>query len=206
MTNKLTLFLADDQKMLSSALATLLSLESDLELLGTADNGRDALTQILELRPQIALLDIEMPQMTGLEVAQALRLVAPEIKIIILTTFAQRHYFEEAVKHQVNAYLLKDSPIDQLVHAIHEVQNGLTVYAPELVHNMLRAEINPLTERELDVLSQIAQGQTTADIATTLYLSQGTVRNYISSILSKTGAQSRIEALNIARKHHWITK
>lgn len=166
--------------------------------------GESALQDILRLKPDVAILDIEMPKRTGLEVAEEIQSL--NTKVIILTTFARQNYFETAVRIGVQGYLLKDSPTDRLTETINAVVKGATVYDPELVRHVLRTENNPLTEREIDVLQAIAEGKRTSAIAEAVFLSQGTVRNYISSILSKTGAQSRIEAVNIAKKHQWMNR
>ena len=199
-----TLYLADDQKMLLSALAALLDLEDDFQVVGTATDGATALSEIQLKKPQVAILDIEMPGLTGLQVAEKLRETNSPSKIIILTTFAQEAYFQQAVRAQVNGYLLKDSKSDFLVRTIHDVLEGQTVFAPELVRSVLRAEKNPLTEREMEVLRAMQSGSSTAEIAQTVYLSPGTVRNYISSILSKTGSHNRIEAINTAKTNKWL--
>lgn len=195
-------YIAEDQKMLNSALTSLLQLEENLEVIGSALEGETALKDIVSLKPDVAILDIEMPKMTGLEVAEAIQ--SSDTKVIILTTFARQSYFEIAVAVQVLGYLLKDSPTDKLTEAINAVVNGETIYDPELVRHVLRKEKNPLTEREIEVLNCLAEGIPTQAIAETVFLSSGTVRNYISSILSKTGARSRIEAVNVARKHQWM--
>lgn len=166
--------------------------------------GESALQDILRLKPDVAILDIEMPERTGLEVAEEIQSL--NTKVIILTTFARQNYFETAVRIGVQGYLLKDSPTDRLTETINAVVKGATVYDPELVRHVLRTENNPLTEREIDVLQAIAEGKRTSAIAEAVFLSKGTVRNYISSILSKTGAQSRIEAVNIAKKHQWLNR
>ncbi|WP_338215130.1 response regulator transcription factor [Companilactobacillus muriivasis] len=199
-----TIFLAEDQKLLNTALATLLSLEDDLEVIGTATNGEIALSSIITKNPDVAILDIEMPKLSGLDVAQQIHLLKLPIKVIILTTFANAQYFAQAVAADVNGYLLKDNPTEQLVKAIHEVLDGKTIFSPELVSTIISAEKNPLTKRELDVLKEIKTGKSSKDIAKAVFLSEGTVRNYISSILSKTGTSSRIEALNVAEKNKWI--
>lgn len=195
-------YIAEDQKMLNSALTSLLQLEENLEVIGSALEGETALKDIVSLKPDVAILDIEMPKMTGLEVAEAIQ--SSDTKVIILTTFARQSYFEIAVAVQVLGYLLKDSPTDKLTEAINAVVNGETIYDPELVRHVLRKEKNPLTEREIEVLNCLAEGIPTQAIAETVFLSSGTVRNYISSILSKTGARSRIEAVNVAKKHQWM--
>ncbi|MFH5811728.1 DNA-binding response regulator [Companilactobacillus sp. FL22-1] len=199
-----SIYLAEDQEMLNTALATLLGLEDDLEVVGSATDGMTAFNEIIKLQPEVAILDIEMPELTGLEIAKQLRLLKQPIKIIILTTFAQESYFEQAVRYDVNAYLLKDNPTDQLIETIHAVLTGKTIFSPELVKTVINSEKNPLTPREIDILKLINTGASTKDIAKLAFLSEGTVRNYISSILSKTGCKSRIEALNISKNNKWI--
>ncbi|KRK08279.1 two-component response regulator [Lactobacillus pasteurii DSM 23907 = CRBIP 24.76] len=196
--------MAEDQTMLGSALAMLLDLEDDFEVVGTANNGKDALEEIIELQPTVTILDIEMPKMSGLEVAKQLRLLKLDTKIIILTTFARSKYFKEALSAHVDGYLLKDSPSDSLIDSIRTILLGNTVFDPKLVNGVLDTVDNPLTDRELEVLSGLKQFATTKELAKNLFLSEGTVRNYISSILSKTGTSSRLEAVNLAEKKHWI--
>lgn len=198
------IYLAEDQEMLNTALATLLNLEDDIEVVGTSTNGLDAVKEISQLKPDLAILDIEMPNLSGLEVSDLLRKSKQPIKIIILTTFAQKSYFEQAVKYRVNAYLLKDNPTDELIKTIHEVLDGQTIFSPELVKTVISAEENPMTDREMDILREIKTGASSKEIAQRVFLSEGTVRNYISSILSKTATTSRIEALNVATQHKWI--
>lgn len=199
-----TIYLADDQKMLLSALAGLLDLEDDFDVVGTATDGEQALTEIKISQPDVAILDIEMPKITGIDVARQLHQESCATKVIILTTFAQEAYFQQAVASEVNGYLLKDSKSDLLIRTIHDILNGQTIFAPELVRVVLRAEKNPLTDREIDILRAITKGLSTEEIAGTVFLSEGTVRNYISSILSKTGSHNRIEAINIAKVNKWI--
>ncbi|MGX7328950.1 response regulator transcription factor [Enterococcus bulliens] len=199
-----TLFLAEDQKMLNTTLTTILDLEEDFTVIGNATDGKTALDKILTLQPDVAILDIEMPEQTGLEIAKAIRLANLPIKIIILTTFARENYFQDAIAANVNAYLLKDSPSDLLISSIRQVLEGNTIFSPELVKSVLRAEKNPLTKREMSVLEVIQTGASTAQMAKILFLTEGTLRNYISSILSKTGTHSRIEAINIAKKNGWL--
>ncbi|HIY93649.1 response regulator transcription factor [Companilactobacillus sp. HBUAS56275] len=199
-----TIYIAEDQEMLNSALSAILDLEDDFEIAGNATDGQTAFQEITTLKPDVAILDIEMPNLTGLDVAQELRLNQQKIKIIILTTFARKKYFESAVASEVNAYLLKDSPTDKLVDTIHKVLDGQTIYDANLVSNILTTVKNPLTPQELNIMNEFALGKSTQEIAESVFLSNGTVRNYISSILSKTGTHSRIEALNIAKKNSWI--
>lgn len=199
-----TLFLAEDQKMLNTTLTTILDLEEDFTVIGNATDGKTALDKILKLQPDVAILDIEMPEQTGLEIAKAIRLANLPIKIIILTTFARENYFQDAIAANVNAYLLKDNPSNLLISSIRQVLEGNTIFSPELVKSVLRAEKNPLTKREMSVLEVIQTGASTAQMAKILFLTEGTLRNYISSILSKTGTHSRIEAINIAKKNGWL--
>lgn len=198
------LYLVEDQAMLKSALITILNLEDDLQVMGSALNGVDALTELLKLDIDVAILDIELPKMTGLDIAAKLHEIRPTVKVIILTTFAQPMYFQQALAANVAGYLLKDSPSDRLIETIHQVLDGETIYEPKLVVGMYQASQNPLTERELDVLHLLQKADNTAMIANKLALSNGTVRNYISAILSKLGAHSRLEALQIAEKNKWI--
>ena len=157
-----------------------------------------------QLKPDVAVLDIEMPKLTGLDVADKIHDSELPTKVIILTTFAQKAYFERAIAAQVNGYLLKDRPSDDLIDVIRKVMTGQTVYAPELVTNMVTAESNPLTDRELAVLAAVASGLSSKQIAASLFLSEGTVRNYLSAIFSKLGVHNRIEAVQMAKKNKWL--
>jgi two-component system response regulator DesR len=185
-------------------LAQLLDLEDDLEVIGTYCDGESAFNHIKYEKPDVAVLDIEMPKKTGLEVAKQINDQKLPVKTIILTTFANKNYFETAVKAHVRGYLLKDIPSDELIQSIHEVMAGKTIYSPELVSSILGDVNNPLSKKETQILTEIKKGRSTAEISQALYLSNGTVRNYISSILSKLGAANRIEALNIAEKRRWL--
>lgn len=198
------LFLAEDQELLNSALKMLLDLEDDFEVVGTSLTGEDVANKIITLKVEVALLDIEMPKESGLEIAKELREQNYPGKIIILTTFARANYFKEALAQKVDGYLLKDSPSDSLVKAIRAILDGNTVFDPKLVSGVLNEVDNPLTNREMDILKMFEQVATTKELAQKLFLSEGTVRNYISSILSKTGTSSRLEALNLARNKGWI--
>ncbi|WP_291292390.1 response regulator transcription factor [Enterococcus sp.] len=198
------LYLAEDQELLNTALAMILNLESDIEVVGSAMDGEEALSDILRLKPEIVLLDIEMPHLSGLEIAHQLRLLNVDTKIMILTTFARDSYFQQALKNNVNGYMLKDTPSDQLIRYIRSIMAGDTIFSPELVAKAVIAQKNPLTPRELEVLNLLKSGISTQQIAKILFLSEGTVRNYISAILSKTGTSSRIEAINFAKDQGWI--
>ncbi|WP_025782873.1 response regulator transcription factor [Sporosarcina sp. D27] len=196
--------LAEDQGMLLGALGSLLSLEDDMEVVGQARNGDEAVNLVQELHPDICIMDIEMPVLTGLEAAENLR--AEPCKIVILTTFARAGYFERARKAGVRGYLLKDSPIEELVSSIRTIMAGRRIYAPELVdiaYGDDREIESPLTEREAEVLELIADGKTTKQIANVLHLTPGTVRNYISIILDKMSAGSRIEAVKRFKEKGW---
>lgn len=195
--------IAEDQGMLLGAMNSLLNLEDDMEVVGLAKNGEEAIELVHELKPDICIMDIEMPVKTGLDAAEELR-ENTNCKIIILTTFARPGYFERARKAGVRGYLLKDSPIEELVHSIRVIMDGRRIYAPELVDFVYEDESeNPLTERESQVLELVAKGKTTKEIAAELYLSAGTVRNYISTILDKLGVGNRIEAISRFKEKGW---
>ena len=194
--------LAEDQGMLLGAMNSLLNLEDDFEVIGMAKNGEEAVKLVEELQPDICIMDIEMPVMTGLDAAEALK--ASPCKIIILTTFARPGYFERARKAGVYGYLLKDSPIEELVNSIRVVMDGRRLYAPELIDIVYDADVeNPLTDRESQVLELVAEGKTTKEIAAELFLSAGTVRNYISTILDKLNVGNRIEAIARFKEKGW---
>lgn len=200
-----SIVLAEDQGMLLGALASLLALEDDFKIVGTATNGEEAIQLVHEHQPDVCIMDIEMPLMNGLEAAEKLR--EENCKIIILTTFARAGYFERARKAGVRGYLLKDSPIEELVEAVRLVMKGRRIYAPELVDIMYDDVLfeNPLTKREIDVLALVAKGKTTKEIAATLHLSPGTVRNYMSIILEKLQVSNRIEAISLVKEKGWFT-
>lgn len=195
--------IAEDQRMLRGALGSLLNLEDDLEIIGQAENGREALTKILSLNPDVCLLDIEMPLLNGLDVTEEIKRQNSPCKVIILTTFARPGYFERAVKLGVNGYLLKDGSSDDLADSIRSIMKGKDEFAPELIFGSLKEE-NPLTTREQEVLRLVAEGKTIKDISMQLYLSSGTIRNYMSEIISKLEANNRITAIAIAEEKGWI--
>jgi len=197
------LFIAEDQRMLLSALGALLDLEEDMEVIGQATNGEEALTAILKLEPDVCLMDIEMPVKSGLEVAEELTKRSSKSKVIILTTFARPGYFERAVKSNVHGYLLKDGEIDDLAAAIRKCTEGKRTFSPELSFDAIR-KVNPLTEREQEILRLAALGMTTKEIAAELFLSAGTVRNYISEIMHKLDAKNRTEAAKVAEGEGWV--
>lgn len=193
--------IAEDQRMLLGALASLLNLEEDMQIVGKASNGEEAVALVQQHKPDICMMDIEMPIKSGLEAAEELK--NQDCKIIILTTFARSGYFEKALKAGVRGYLLKDSPIEELADSIRNVMNGRRIFAPELVDEAYGEE-NPLTERENAVLSLMANGRNTKDIAGELYITTGTVRNYISVILDKLNVSNRIEAIMHFKEKGWF--
>lgn len=195
--------LGEDQGMLRGALATLLSLEEDIEVVGQGGNGEETLKLIRKHRPNVCVVDIEMPVMTGLEVAEVIQKEELGCGIIILTTFARPGYFQRAIAAGAAGYLLKDSPSHELSEAIRQVHQGKRVIAPEL-SLVIWEKQNPLTDREIEVLELAAQGLTMRHIADKLYLSHGTVRNYMSEIMGKLEAASRIEAVQTARSNGWL--
>jgi two-component system, NarL family, response regulator DesR len=194
--------IAEDQRMLLGALGSILDLESDMEVVGKASNGEEAMNLVNQLKPDICITDIEMPVKTGLDVAEEIKDQGHQCKVIILTTFARPGYFERARKAEVGGYLLKDSPSDELANSIRVIMDGRRIYAPELV-DMAFEEENPLTERECQVLKLIADGKTTKEIASQLYLTNGTVRNYISVILDKLDVSNRVEAIVRFKEKGW---
>ncbi|WP_456279054.1 response regulator [Bacillus sp. AK128] len=199
----ITLFIAEDQGMLLGALGSLLDFESDMKVVGEAQDGETAIQQILKLKPDVCLLDIEMPKKTGLDVAEEIAELLPSTKVIILTTFARPGYFERAVKSGVHGYLLKDGSVEELAEAIRNVMQGRLVFSPELSFSTIREE-NPLTSREQEILRLAAEGKTTKEITQALFLSTGTVRNYISEIIQKLEAKNRMDAVGIAKGKGWI--
>jgi two-component system response regulator DesR len=195
--------LAEDQAMVLGALASLLSIESDIEVVGRAANGREALDLTRTLNPDVLVTDIEMPELSGLDVSAAIKAGKHPVRIVMLTTFARPGYLRRALESGVSAYLLKDSPSGKLAEAIRVVATGGRVIDPTLAADAW-SEADPLTDRERQVLRLAAEGLTTADVAGTLSLSEGTVRNYLSEIISKLGAKNRLEAVNLARAKGWL--
>ncbi|HUR79596.1 MAG TPA: response regulator transcription factor [Thermoanaerobaculia bacterium] len=195
--------IAEDQAMVLGALAALLEIEGDLEVVGRAQDGEEALTICREQKPDVLLTDIEMPRRTGLELAAALKQEKLPTRVIILTTFARGGYLRRALEAGASGYLLKDSPAEHLANAVRRVKAGGRVVDPELAAEAW-SEPDPLTDRERQVLRMAGEGQTSADIASTLHLSEGTVRNYLSEAISKLGAGNRVEAARIAREKGWL--
>ena len=195
--------IAEDQSMVLGALAALLELEPDLEVVGRAHDGREALDRVAELRPDVVVTDIEMPRLTGLELAAELRRQGSPARVVILTTFARSGYLRRALDAGVSGYLLKDAPAERLAEAIRRVHSGLRAIDPELAAAAWE-EADPLTDRERQVLRLAAEGLSTARIGAEIHLSEGTVRNYLSEAISKVGASNRVEAARIARQRGWL--
>jgi two-component system response regulator DesR len=198
------ILIAEDQALVLGALAALLRLEDDFEVVGQARDGRQALELCAALHPDIVLTDIEMPRMTGLELAAALAGDASTAKVVIVTTFARSGYLRRALAAGVRGYLLKDAPADTLAAAIRSVHGGGRAIAPELALESWSGAADPLNERERQVLRLAGEGGSGADIARALHLSEGTVRNYLSDAISKLGAGNRIEAFRLARDAGWL--
>lgn len=194
--------IAEDQAMLRGAMGALLDMEGDIEVVGQAGNGNEALELVLSVNPDVCLLDIEMPEKSGLEVAEELQELNHPCRVIIVTTFSRAGYFQRAIRAGVKGYLLKDSPIDELSGAIRRVHKGGRAISPELSLAFFETD-NPLTEREREVLKLLSAGLSVKEIASALHLSYGTVRNYVSEILQKLEAKNRIDAANIAEKMGW---
>lgn len=197
------ILIAEDQRLLRGALALLLGLEEDLEVVAQASDGQEALSLIASLQPDVCLLDIEMPVKTGLDVAEQLNKLGCPSRVIILTTFARPGYFERAIKADVQGYLLKDEPSEKLAESIRRVMQGHREISPELIFGTLK-EDNPLSAREREILSLSSQGKSANEISIMLHLSYGTVRNYISEALNKLGANNRIEAIRTAEEKGWL--
>jgi two-component system response regulator DesR len=192
------------QALVLGALAALLGLEDDLEVVGTAGNGKDALALCRELRPDIVLTDVEMPQMTGLELAAQLHELGLACRVVIVTTFARAGYLRRALESGVRGYLLKDAPAETLAAAIRQVAGGGRAIAPELALESWSAGQDPLSDRERQVLRLAGEGKTSAEIAKLVHLSEGTVRNYLSEAISKLNAGNRVEAYRLARNAGWL--
>ena len=196
--------IAEDQAMVRGALAALLTLEGDIEIVAQVSRGDEVLAAAKNTRPDVALLDIEMPGMDGLEAAAVLRDQEPACHVLILTTFGRPGYLRRAMESGVVGFLLKDAPSAELASAIRRVMEGERVVDPKLALAALSEGNNPLTERERNVLAVAATGASIAEIATKLYLSEGTVRNYLSDAIQKLHAANRVEAARIAESKGWL--
>lgn len=193
------LLLAEDQAMLRGALAALLNLENDLEVVAAVGDGEAAWRELQRCKPDLLVTDIEMPGLTGLELAQRIQRHQLPIRVVIVTTFARAGYLRRALDAGVSAYLLKDAPAEQLAEALRKVQAGGRVIDPQLAMEAW-TDADPLNDRERHILRLAGEGQSAADIARQLNLSQGTVRNYLSEAIGKLGVSNRIEAYRLARQ------
>jgi two-component system, NarL family, response regulator DesR len=202
--DKIRVLLAEDQTMVLGALAALLEMEDDIEVVARARSGDEALKLVQQHHPSVLVTDIEMPTMTGLEVAAELKRRGTPVRVIILTTFARAGYLRRALDAGASGYLLKDMPAEQLADAVRRVHRGLRVIDPQLAAEAWTEEPDPLTERERQVLRLAGEGMASSDIATELSLSEGTVRNYLSEAINKMGAANRVEAARLARAKGWL--
>lgn len=196
--------LAEDQALVSGALAALLKLEGDIEVLALAKNGKEGLALCQTMQPDVLVTDIEMPLMTGLELAAEIAEQKLPIKVIVLTTFARSGYLRRAMSSGVRGYMLKDSPAEDLAKAIRTVHGGGRAIAPELAMESWSGQQDPLSERERQVLRLAGTGSTSIEIAKLMHLSEGTVRNYLSEAISKLNAKNRVEAFRMARDEGWL--
>ncbi|WP_222193265.1 response regulator transcription factor [Modestobacter italicus] len=196
--------LAEDQALVRGALRTLLDLEDDIEVVAEVGRGDEVLAAAQEHRPDVALLDIEMPGQDGIEAARELATELPGVRAVVLTTFGRPGFLRRAMEVGAAGFLVKDSPVAELARAIRAVMAGERVIDRDLAAAALALGATPLSVREADVLRAAADGATVADIAGRLYLSEGTVRNYLSSAIGKTGARTRVEAARVAEEKGWL--
>ena len=197
------LLIAEDQSMLRDAMSTLLSMEDSVESVLQAKDGKEAINLISTNDIDVAILDVEMPEATGLDVLEYIRSNNIDCKVIIVTTFKRMGYFERAIKNNVDAYVLKDRSIDELMKTINNVLAGNKEYSPELMENIFNSH-NPLTNQEKIILLKIKEGLPNKEIANELFLSEGTIRNYISNILTKLNCKNRTEAVKKSTEEGWL--
>lgn len=198
------LLLADDQALVRGALAALLSMESDLEVVAEVGRGDEVVDAAREHQPDVALLDVEMPGLDGIAATAALREALPEVRVLIVTTFGRPGYVRRGLQAGAGGFVVKDTPARELAEAVRRVHAGLRVIDPTLATDSMIAGESPLTARESDVLREALAGGSIADLAGSLYLSEGTVRNHLSSAIGKTGARNRAEAAQIAQTNGWL--
>jgi len=208
---KIKILLVDDQRLIREGLKTLLELEKDFKVVGEAKNGKDAVEQFRKLRPDVVLMDIRMPEMNGVQATQVIKMNYDSAKIIILTTFDEDEYVFEAIRAGAVGYLLKDVSSEEIASAVRIVSQGGALLQPNVTKKilkefstlekpLLRSENIKLSERDKEIVSLVARGLTNSEIAEKLFLSEGTVKNYISNIFSKLGAKNRASLIEIARK------
>ena len=200
----IAVLLADDQALIRGAFAALIGLEADMQVVAQVGTGDQVVPAALRSRPDVALLDVQMPGMDGLAAAASLADQLPACRVIILTTFGRPGYLRRAMEAHAAGFLVKDAPPETLLDAIRRVHAGLRVVDPALAAESLSLGESPLTGRERDVLAATVGGGTVAEIAARLYLSEGTVRNHLSSVIGKTGARNRADAVRIATENGWI--
>lgn len=204
MSEPIRILLADDQHLVRGALAALLSLEADLEVVAEVSRGDEVVQRARETNPDVALLDVEMPGADGITATRNLRTALPDCRVLVVTTFGRPGYLRRALAAGASGFVVKDTPASQLADSIRRVHQGLRVVDPTLAVESLTAGESPLTARERDVLLETRGGGTVADIARALVLSEGTVRNHLSSAIGKTGARTRAEAVRIADANGWL--
>jgi two-component system response regulator DesR len=198
------LLLADDQALVRGALAALLNLEADLEVVAEVGRGDEVVEEARRTRPDVALLDVEMPGLDGIAATSALRAAVPACRILVVTTFGRPGYLRRAMAAGASGFVVKDTPARQLAEAVRRVAAGLRVVDPTLAAETLASGVSPLTARETEVLRVARDGGTVADLAAALNLSEGTVRNHLSAAIGKTGARTRAEAVRLADEHGWL--
>jgi two-component system response regulator DesR len=196
--------LAEDQGILRSSLTVMLGIEPDICVLAAASNGQEALRAVGLHRPAVLVTDIEMPQLTGLDLAARVRELYPATRVLILTTFARPGYLRRALDAGAVGYLLKDCPSTEMADAIRRIARGERVIDPGLAADSWSADAGPLTEREREVLRRAGEGESTAELARTLRLTEGTIRNYLSEAISKLGSHNRTQAARLARAKGWL--
>ena len=198
------LLLADDQALVRGALAALLDLEPDLSVVAEVGRGDEVVAAAKSAEPDVALLDVEMPGLDGIAATAALRAAVPSCRVLVVTTFGRPGYLRRAMEAGASGFVVKDTPAAQLADAVRRVHAGLRVVDPTLAAETLVAGTSPLTSRETDVLRAAREGGTVADIARSLHLSEGTVRNHLSAAIGKTGARTRAEAVRLAVENGWL--
>ncbi|OZE23560.1 DNA-binding response regulator [Rhodococcus sp. 05-2255-1e] len=198
------LLLADDQALVRGALAALLGLEHDLDIVAEVGRGDEVVGAVLEHRPDVVLLDVEMPGKNGIDVTAELAQVVPESRVLIVTTFGRPGYLRRAIDAGASGFVVKDTPAKQLADAVRRVHMGLRVVDPALATETLTEGVSPLTAREQEVLRAASKGGTAGAIAAQVHLSEGTVRNHLSSAIGKTGTSTRAEAVRVAEDRGWL--
>jgi two-component system response regulator DesR len=203
-TGPIRLLLADDQALVRGALAALLSLEPDLTVVAEVGRGDEVVAAARRTRPDVALLDVEMPGLDGIAATRAVRAAMPDCRVLVVTTFGRPGFLRRAMEAGANGFVVKDTPARQLADAVRRVHAGLRVVDPTLAAETLATGVSPLTERETEVLRTARGGGTVAELAALLHLSEGTVRNHLSSAIGKTGARNRADAVRVAEENGWL--